>query len=138
MGFTIALQTTFFCQCASLVTVLTCWHSSSSLLYLRRSNVLGHEVQNTTLLPGQVYVTQAQFEDLAFDSVQELWTKYGNLTEIWFDGEFAECTPLFKPSCRVTCPLPTLCRRLHDGHAGAAPGAASCDAGSPWDMRHHW
>lgn len=51
-------------------------------------NVLGHEVQNTTLLPGQVGVTQQEFEDIAFNSVSELWTQYGNLTEIWFDGGY--------------------------------------------------
>ncbi len=58
-------------------------------------NVLGHEVQNTTLLPGQVGVTQQEFEDIAFDSVSELWTQYGNLTEIWFDGEFFIQRPVF-------------------------------------------
>ena len=67
--------------------------SSKRTFALRLRNVLGHEVQNTTLLPGQVLVTQAQFEDIAFESVKELWTLYGNLTEIWFDGAQLSETP---------------------------------------------
>jgi hypothetical protein len=31
-------------------------------------------------------VTQAQFEALALAQVEELWTKFGDLTEIWLDG----------------------------------------------------
>lgn len=47
-------------------------------------NVLGHNVQPpSTLLPGQANVTQAQFEQLALDQMRELWTAFGNLTEIW-------------------------------------------------------
>jgi len=50
-------------------------------------NVRSHSVQPpSTLLPGQQNVTQQQFEDIAFASVAELWSDFGNLTEIWFDG----------------------------------------------------
>ena len=48
-------------------------------------NVASHEVQNGTL-PGQQNVSQAEFETIALGHVRELWTRYGNLTEIWFDG----------------------------------------------------
>jgi len=51
-------------------------------------NVHSHYVQNTTLLPGQVNVTQAEFEAIAFNSVKELWTRYSSLGEIWFDGGY--------------------------------------------------
>ena len=37
-------------------------------------------------MPGQVLVTQAQYETIALAQVKELWTAYGNLTEIWLDG----------------------------------------------------
>lgn len=46
-------------------------------------NVLTHNVQPGPLLPGQLNVTQQEFEDFAFNSVAELWSRYGNLTEIW-------------------------------------------------------
>lgn len=50
-------------------------------------NVKSHNVQPpSTLLPGQANVTQAQFEDLALAQVEELWTQFGDLTEIWLDG----------------------------------------------------
>jgi hypothetical protein len=50
-------------------------------------NALGHVVQPpSTLLPGQVNVTQAQYEAIALGHVTELWTQFGNLTEIWLDG----------------------------------------------------
>ena len=40
------------------------------------------------LLPGQANVTQAEFEALALAQVNELWTEYGDLGEIWFDGGY--------------------------------------------------
>lgn len=50
-------------------------------------NVADHVVQpSSTLLPGQVNVTQAQYEAIALGHVTELWTQFGNLTEIWLDG----------------------------------------------------
>lgn len=50
-------------------------------------NAADHNVRPpSTLLPGQVNVTQAQYEDLAIAQMTELWTKFGTLTEIWLDG----------------------------------------------------
>lgn len=51
-------------------------------------NVRTHNVQPGPRLPGQLKVSQQEFEDFAFASVSELWTRYGNLTEIWFDGGY--------------------------------------------------
>lgn len=48
-----------------------------------------HNTYGTTYLPGQVQVTQTQFETMALGHLQELWTNYAtNLTEIWFDGGY--------------------------------------------------
>ena len=49
-------------------------------------NVKHFEIQNTTLLPGQQNVTHQEFEEVALAQCKELWSSYGNLTEIWFDG----------------------------------------------------
>ena len=50
-------------------------------------NVADFKVQDpATLMPGQARVTQAQFEDLAYAHMVELWTTFGNLTEVWLDG----------------------------------------------------
>ena len=38
------------------------------------------------MLPGQVNVTQEQFEDISVAAVSELWSRFGRLSEIWFDG----------------------------------------------------
>ena len=43
-----------------------------------------------TLLPDQINVTQEQFEDISVAAVTELWSKYGNLAEIWFDGGISD------------------------------------------------
>ena len=51
-------------------------------------NVHSHYVQNGSLLPGQQKVTQAQFEAIALAQVTELWTRFGALNEIWFDGGY--------------------------------------------------
>jgi len=61
------------------------YYSLTNNFYL---NVQGHFVQNSTLLPGQVKVTQDEFEAIALGHVTELWTRFGNLTEIWFDGGY--------------------------------------------------
>ena len=39
-------------------------------------------------LPGQVNVSQAEFEALALAQLTELWSNYGDLGEIWFDGGY--------------------------------------------------
>jgi alpha-L-fucosidase len=50
-------------------------------------NVFSHSARgNASALPGMYPVTQDEFEALAFASVTELWSNYGNLSEIWFDG----------------------------------------------------
>lgn len=52
-------------------------------------NVADHKAgARATPLPKQVNVSQAEFEAIATHQVTELWTKYGNLTEIWFDGGY--------------------------------------------------
>eukprot|EP00164_Ancoracysta_twista_P010303 GFYU01015487.1.p1 GENE.GFYU01015487.1~~GFYU01015487.1.p1 ORF type:complete len:485 (+),score=121.52 GFYU01015487.1:40-1494(+) len=61
------------------------YYSLTNNFYL---NVYHTAVQNTTVLPGQERVTQEEFERLAVAQLTELWTNYGNLTEIWFDGGY--------------------------------------------------
>eukprot|EP01043_Picozoa_sp_COSAG02_P007806 COSAG02_NODE_240_length_27672_cov_67.291445_13_plen_83_part_00 len=36
----------------------------------------------------QKNVTQADFERIAMDQLTELWTRYGNFSEIWLDGGY--------------------------------------------------
>ena len=43
-----------------------------------------------TLIKGQVNVTQEEFESISVAAVTELWSKYGELAEIWFDGGISE------------------------------------------------
>ena len=42
------------------------------------------------ILPGQINVTQEQFEDISVAAVTELWSRYGDLAEIWFDGGISD------------------------------------------------
>eukprot|EP01012_Entosiphon_sulcatum_P023067 TRINITY_DN28054_c0_g1_i1.p2 TRINITY_DN28054_c0_g1~~TRINITY_DN28054_c0_g1_i1.p2 ORF type:complete len:452 (+),score=93.83 TRINITY_DN28054_c0_g1_i1:50-1405(+) len=41
-------------------------------------------------LPGQAKVTMDQYYALVIDQVTELWTAFGNLTEIWFDHGYGD------------------------------------------------
>ena len=60
------------------------YYSLTNNFYL---NVKGHVAQPpASALPGQVPVTQEQFEQIALAQVAELWTQFGSLTEIWLDG----------------------------------------------------
>jgi len=45
-------------------------------------------VQPGPLAPGQVGVTQEQYTEIEFAQLNELWTNYGDLFEVWFDGAF--------------------------------------------------
>jgi hypothetical protein len=47
--------------------------------------------------PGQINVTQQQYDDLVVAQLTELWTDYGPLEEIWFDGGYVNPT---EPMCR--------------------------------------
>eukprot|EP00026_Physarum_polycephalum_P006395 Phypoly_transcript_06437.p1 GENE.Phypoly_transcript_06437~~Phypoly_transcript_06437.p1 ORF type:complete len:419 (+),score=34.79 Phypoly_transcript_06437:511-1767(+) len=51
-------------------------------------NILQGEVftNATTLLPGQRNITLEEYEDIVLRQLTEIWTRYGDLTEIWFDG----------------------------------------------------
>jgi alpha-L-fucosidase len=51
-------------------------------------NIAGHYVSKRPLLPKQQNVTQAEFEAIALAQLKELWERFGNLTEIWFDGGY--------------------------------------------------
>ncbi|KAH3744955.1 Alpha-L-fucosidase 1 [Pelomyxa schiedti] len=53
-------------------------------------NVWGGVVYNTSLHENQVYVTQSEFESIALSQLEEIWTEYGDLTEVWFDGGYQQ------------------------------------------------
>lgn len=61
------------------------YYSLKNNFYL---NVQGHNVKPGPTLPGQMPVSQAEFESIALAQVTELWTNYGQLGEIWFDGGY--------------------------------------------------
>jgi alpha-L-fucosidase len=64
------------------------YYSLTNNFYL---NAQSHNVRPpSTLLPGQASVTQAQYEDIAIAQMTELWTQFGDLTEIWLDGACCE------------------------------------------------
>ena len=51
-------------------------------------NVAGGKVLNTRLVPGQAgNVTQELYGEIVLAQLEELWTNYGELAEIWFDGD---------------------------------------------------
>lgn len=45
-------------------------------------NVQDSEVLNTTLAWGQVSISDSTYDQIVFDQLSELWTQYGNLTEV--------------------------------------------------------
>ena len=46
-------------------------------------------VQNTSLVPGQAKVSQEMYGKIVLAQMRELWSNYGKLSEIWFDGGFS-------------------------------------------------
>ncbi|CAF1259137.1 unnamed protein product [Rotaria magnacalcarata] len=51
-------------------------------------NVKQGLVQNTTLKKGQLNITQQTYDSIVLQQLRELWTNYGKLDEIWFDGGY--------------------------------------------------
>lgn len=59
------------------------YYSLNQNYYLNSGHGL---VQNTTLVPGQAKVSQELYGKIVVAQMKELWTNYGELSEIWFDG----------------------------------------------------
>jgi len=45
-------------------------------------------VINDTLGPGQLSITQQTYDNIVLQQLREVWTRYGSLDEIWFDGGY--------------------------------------------------
>ena len=63
------------------------YHGSVNNAFL---NVVGGKVGAPTGIPGQAVVTQAQYYDILLANLRQLWTDYGELAEVWFDGGVPE------------------------------------------------
>ena len=78
------------------------------------------------VLPGQHNFTDEQYKDIVKTHVTELWTEYGNLTEIWVDsslGGFGDLMVQLQPQAVGTPQNPT-------GWCGTESGHPSQDVGS--------
>ena len=62
------------------------YYSLTNNFFLNVGNHKAHA--SSTPLPGQQNISQAEFESIALGQVKELWTNYGELGEIWFDGGY--------------------------------------------------
>ena len=57
-----------------------------SSLSVHQSSYLLFQVQNQTLAPGQLNITQSTYDAIVLQQLREIWSRYGRLDEIWFDG----------------------------------------------------
>ncbi len=44
------------------------------------------QIQPRPLQPGQINITQQTYDAIILQQLREVWTRYGALDEIWFDG----------------------------------------------------
>lgn len=49
-------------------------------------NLRGGKVGNPTGIPGQAIITQEEYYQILLANLRQLWTDYGQLAEVWFDG----------------------------------------------------
>ena len=81
---TLPVVETFVSECKKNGIGYGFYYSLTNNFYL---NTFGHSTYPpSTLQPFQASVTQKQFESIALAHVKELWTSFGDLTEIWLDG----------------------------------------------------
>lgn len=60
------------------------YHGAMNNAFLNvRSGVVG-----TSHVPGQAVVTQDQYTKILLANLRQLWTDYGELAEVWFDGGY--------------------------------------------------
>ena len=60
------------------------YYSLKNNFYLNRKNH-HFQVNASDLLPGQIQMTHDAYETMALGHLRELWSRYGPLTEQWFD-----------------------------------------------------
>eukprot|EP00040_Diaphanoeca_grandis_P035276 m.221268 g.221268 ORF g.221268 m.221268 type:complete len:730 (-) comp33344_c0_seq1:30-2219(-) len=60
------------------------YHGAMNNAYL---NVVTGVVQPHTI-PGQPSITQAQYTQILLANLRQIWTDYGDLAEVWFDGGY--------------------------------------------------
>ena len=53
-------------------------------------NVQGTTVQPGPVAPGQVAISQATYEAIVLKQLEEIWSNYDPLLEIWFDGGYSD------------------------------------------------
>lgn len=70
----------FAAECAKANLGHGFYYSFKDSFYM---NALSGHVLGGNVLPGQLNMTQAQFEEIILAQVKELWGNYGNFTEIW-------------------------------------------------------
>ena len=51
-------------------------------------NVQGGSVCSSSPVPGQIAVTKAEFDRVVVQQLTELWSTFGPLAEVWFDGGY--------------------------------------------------
>ncbi len=59
------------------------YHGSVNNAFL---NVRGGKVANPTGIPGQAVLTEDEMYKVLLTNLRQLWTDYGPLAEVWFDG----------------------------------------------------
>ena len=97
---------------------------------IMKSFYLCHSLSGTNsceeeVLPNQHNVSDSQYKDIVTQQVTELWTEYGNLTEIWVDsplGGFGDLMVKLQPQAVGTPANPT-------GWCGTESGHPSHDVG---------
>ncbi len=78
--YTVATNNWFNVEGGMVILICFC---NASLHYIHLFNI---QVKNRTLQPGQVNITQQTYDNIVLQQLREIWTRYGDLDEIWFDG----------------------------------------------------
>lgn len=73
----------FIDSCKSHNVLPGIYYSLNQNYYL---NVGGGKILSTPLVPGQGNVTQDLYSKIVLAQMKELWSNYGPLAEVWFDG----------------------------------------------------
>eukprot|EP01052_Picozoa_sp_SAG31_P004250 SAG31_NODE_174_length_21353_cov_23.387974_20_plen_763_part_00 len=115
-----------FVQSAKAAGVAYGFYFSMMKSFYLCHGITGENSCTEEVLPGQHNYSEAEFQSVQAQMAKELWTEYGNFTELWSDSPLGTLEPMMRelqPAAVNTPYNPVGWCGTENGHPSEAPGA---------------